>query len=99
MSIRRRKKTNPHKIPVKMTEADIRKLAGDISTNAIMDIYTIFFCTLRDKWGFNTEQLQQLYSDCDDVADSLEKKYCTLADMRNSLKEENDIVFTGRKFV
>ena len=77
------KKTNPHRKPMNIYTA--KKQAQE---KAVELTWSIFFTVLCDKEGYETEDLQRVWKECEDLSDSIAKGYCTVKDLRQILKEE-----------
>lgn len=87
----KRKRTNPNRIP--LTEAHIKRVSKQVYMDALRDSMTIFFTALLDKEGMNLADIQRIYAEAEAVSESVRDGYCTLADLRQVLKEEADIQF------
>ena len=87
----RKKKVNPSRIP--LTEAHIKRVSKQVYMDALRDAMTIFFTALLDKEGMDTEDLQRIYDETEQISESVRDGYCTLADLRRVLKEESNITF------
>lgn len=79
------KKKNPNKIPA--TQADVKKAMryGMESTAAI--ILTV----MRDRAGWKKRRLNRLWGWVGDMADSVNKGLVSIAELKESLREENGI--------
>lgn len=86
MSKKRKKRTNPNRIPV--SQADIDRAKIQATEKAVETIWSIFFTVLRDKENAKLEDLRRVWRECEDLADSISKGYCTVSDLRTILKEE-----------
>ena len=79
-------KTNPRRVP--RTEADVdwaRKEGMRIGQDYATIIYLF---VLADKENATPEILQRVAGEINDLADSIVKGYVTIADLKNTLKEE-----------
>lgn len=81
-----KKKVNPRRKPA--TYADICVAKKHAQEEAIKLTWSIFFTVLRDKEGYEIEDLQRVWKEVEDLSDSIAKGYCTVADLRQILKEE-----------
>lgn len=89
MSKSKRKKPNPNRIPA--TKADVQKAKEKARLEAISLVWSIFFTVLRDKRGYTLDDLRETWKECEYLADSIAKGYCTVDDLRTILREEEDI--------
>ena len=85
----KKKRKNPHRIPA--TKADVEKAKSKARDEAIELVWSIFFTVLRDKEHATMEDLQRVWKECEDLSDSIAKKYCTVSDLRTILKEEEGV--------
>lgn len=82
-----KKKSNPRKRPA--TQADVNRAKKEAQTDAIRLAWSIFFTVLRDKEGYESiEDLKRVWKEVEDLSDSIAKGYCTVADLRDILKQE-----------
>ena len=63
------KKKNPRRQPV--SQADISKLRREVKTAAVEEALALLFTALRDRMGWNLEQLQELWGHVNNLADSV----------------------------
>lgn len=84
-----KRKVNPKKKPA--TQADVKKAKSQAETRAVKLAWTILFTVLRDKEGMDNEDLQRIWGKVEDLSDSIAKGYVSLADLRQTLKEEANI--------
>lgn len=87
---KRKKKTNPNRIPV--TKADVNRAKKEATDKAIELVWSIFFTVLRDKEHAQHEDLVRVWSECEDLSESIKLGYCTVSDLRTILKEEEGAV-------
>lgn len=80
------KRTNPRRVPA--TAADVNKAKKQATEYAIAQAWSIFFTVLRDKEGYEIEDLARVWREIEDLSDSVSKGYCTIADLRNVLRQE-----------
>ena len=79
-------KTNPKRIP--RTQADVDK-AFRAGLKVGQDYATVIYLSvLYDKEFATAEIMQRVGMEVNDLADSVIKGYVTIADLRNTLKEE-----------
>ena len=81
-----KKKVNPKRQPVTM--ADVKRAKDEAMREATKAAWAIMFTVLRDKEGHTLEDLKRIWAEVDDLSDSIIKGYCTVADLRVILKEE-----------
>lgn len=78
-----RKKTNPRKAPVSVAvaEARARKRAAELN-------WAIFTTVLRDKEGYDADEIARVWAECEALADSIAKGYVRVEDLAATLKQE-----------
>lgn len=81
-----RKNVNPRKQPA--TQADVERARAQGRQQGVLDCAVIMFTVLRDKEGFEVEDLQRFWSEIGDLSESIVNGYASVADMKNVLKEE-----------
>lgn len=81
-----RKRVNPRRKPA--SQADIRMAKKEATEAAVKLAWSILFTVLRDKEGFELEDLRRVWDEVDDLSDSIAQGYCTVADLRDVLKQE-----------
>lgn len=79
-------KLNPCRRPA--SQADVLKAKKQAQEEAVMLAWSIMFTVLRDKEGYDLENLQRVWKEVEDLSDSIVKGYCTAADLRDVLKQE-----------
>lgn len=89
MSKKKKKKVNPRRQPVTM--ADVKRAKGDAEDRALTAAWSIFFTVLRDKRGFNLDELREIWEDVESLSESIAKGYCTVSDLREILKLEEGV--------
>lgn len=80
------KKTNPRRIP--RTEADVERARKEGLQFGREAATVLFLTVLYDKEHADMEILQRVWGEINDLADSVIKGYVTIADLKNTLKEE-----------
>lgn len=83
------KRTNPRNRPA--TQADVeraKRIALDEATNSSM---AIFFTVLLDKYGWDVEQMRDMWNHVNDLSDSIVKGYVKIADLIRVLRDEYGI--------
>lgn len=89
MSKKKKKRVNPHRQPV--TKADVKRAKSEAQDNALKMAWSIFFTVLRDKEGYELDDLRRVWGHVDYLSDSISEGRCTVADLRDILKVEEDI--------
>lgn len=79
----KRPKTNPRRtpLPAAVREAQARD-------RAITLAWAIFFTVLRDKEGYETEDLQRVWRGVEGLSDSVAKGYVNVRDLMEALDRE-----------
>lgn len=80
------KRTNPHKRPA--SQADVERARAQGRQQGVIDSAVIILTVLRDKEGFEIEDLKRLWSEIGDLSDSIVGGYATISDMKDVLKQE-----------
>ena len=80
------KKKSPRSIPA--TKADVAKAKKEASSEAVTRAWAIMFSVLHDKEGYEQADLQRVWNEIQDVCDSINRGYITLADLQNTLRVE-----------
>lgn len=81
------KKINPRRRPV--TEADIKRAQDRATDEAMKRVLYMVLYVLVDKHGATHEELAQLGSEVNYVADSIRQGYVSWADIRQALKADD----------
>ena len=79
-------RTNPHKRPA--SQADVERARAQGRQQGVIDSAVIILTVLRDKEGFEIEDLKRLWSEIGDLSDSIVGGYATISDMKDVLKQE-----------
>lgn len=85
----KKKRVNPRRQPATM--ADVKRAKAEAEGNALKTAWSIFFTVLRDKRGFTLDDLRETWEEVERLSGSIAKGYCTVADLRNILGEEEGI--------
>lgn len=85
-----KKKTNPNKKPATM--ADVKKAKKMAQAEAVTIAIAIIFTVMRDKEGWGVKRLQRLWSEVNDLSDSVAQGYVTVSDLLTVLEEEAGII-------
>ena len=84
-----RNKTNPRRRPA--TQADVAKAKAQATDEAMTRILQIVMYVLVDKHSATHEEIGQLAAEVNYVADSINRKYLTFADIESTLGDEYDV--------
>ena len=87
MGKKAKKKVNPRRRP--LTHADLKRAKEDAVTTAVKKSWAIMFTVLRDKEGMETSELSRIMAEVLDLADSVDRGYCTISDLRDILRVES----------
>lgn len=85
----KRRKTNPRNMPA--TVADVKKAAKAGVAEAVTSTQVIFFTVLRDKNGFDKEELVDFWENVKSLSDEILEGRVSIGDLRHVLKVEADI--------
>jgi hypothetical protein len=85
----KKKRTNPNRVPV--TKADLNRAKKEATDESVGFAWAIFFSVMRDKEGYSRDDLQRLWGEVESLCDSITKGYVNIADLMNTLKEEDGI--------
>lgn len=86
---KRRKKTNPRKIPA--TAADVKRAAKEGVDGTVSGVQAIFFTVLRDKEGYDKERLHEFWENVKKLSEEIIEGRVTISDLRQVLREEAGI--------
>lgn len=81
-----KKKVNPSRRPA--SRADVERAKREAQEVAVKLAWSIFFTVLRDKEGYELDDLRRVWNEVEDLSDSIAGGYCTVADLRDVLKQE-----------
>ena len=73
------------------TIADVNRAKVNAQKEAIEVIWSILFTVLRDKEGYEIEDLRRVWNEVNDLSDSITKGYVSIDDLRQTLLEEEGI--------
>lgn len=85
-------RTNPKNKVV--TQADIKKIKQTIADEMLEISKVLFFTVLLDKEGMSSEDLHRILGEVNDLSDSILLGYVNISDLKNTLKQEQGLVFT-----
>lgn len=81
---------NSRKRPV--TKADVEKAKKQAMKESVKYAWAIMFSVMRDKFNWNTEQLQALWTHVESYSESISKGYIGIDDLMRVLEEEDGII-------
>ena len=84
----------PKQKQVVLTESKLNKLRYECTKDAVQAAFAIFYHALRDEFDFSVADLRRLQIKVDTVSEDVEKGLITVADIRDVLKQEDDIIIT-----
>ena len=85
-----KKKVNPRRRPA--SQADVLRAKRQAEERSVNTAWAIIFTVLRDKEGYDVDGLQRVWSHVNDLSDSIAQGYCTVADLKDILKQEEGAV-------
>ena len=85
----KKRRVNPRRRPA--TVADVKKAAKSGVAEAVSGTQTIFFSVLRDKVGWDNEQLRDFWQKVKDLSDEVVEGRISISDLRCVLREEAGI--------
>lgn len=83
------KKTNPRRIPCSL--ADVERAKRDATTEAVRYAWAIIFSVMRDKEGYGVKRLRRLWTEVEDLSDSVSQGYVNAKDLIKTLEDEAGI--------
>ena len=84
------KKVNPKKR--RATIADVNKAKKRTEKQSVIAAWAIMFSVMRDKFDWDSDQLQKLWNYVESYSESIIKGYIKIDDLTRVLKEEDGIV-------
>ena len=88
----KKKRVNPHKKPA--SQADVKRAAEHAKNQAVNFAIAMFLTVMFDKFGFDAEQLQRVWAEVNNLADSVAKGYVDMQDLMTVLDEEYNVKIT-----
>ena len=85
-----KRKINPRRRPASM--ADMERAKDKARTETVRTSWSVFFTVLRDKEGMSNEDLGRIYAEVEALSDSVIRGYCSISDLRNTLRREAGIL-------
>lgn len=86
----KKKRVNPNRIPV--SKATVKKLRENITSDAINLAMALFLTTLCDKFGYDSDSLQDVWKEVNALSDGVVKGYVNVNDLLQVLDEEYGIM-------
>ena len=86
-----RKRTNPNRVLVTITEADKKRLVANAMTEATESAIAIFFTVMLDKHQYTAEMLQSLWSEVNKLSEEITEGRVKIADLKQVLRDEYEI--------
>lgn len=83
------KKINPRRRPA--TAADVEHAKQQAQHFAIETVWAMFFTVMRDKEGYGVSRLKRIWSEVEELADSINQGYVKVQDLVRTLEEEAGI--------
>lgn len=88
----KKKRVNPHRRPVTM--ATVNRVKEETKDEAVSLAIALFLTVMCDKFGFDAEQLQRVWTEVNFLSDSVVKGYVNVADLKEVLRTEYGIEIT-----
>ena len=82
-------KVNPRRRPATM--ADVERAKKATQAEAVTYAQVIFLTVLLDKEQADKDIIRRVWSEINDLSDSIAKGYVNIADLRHTLNKEYDI--------
>lgn len=86
MSMKKKRKPNPNKHPA--TQADLNRARKQATHEAIEFAWAIIFSVLSDKEGMEYADLRRIWTEVNDLSESISKGYASIPDLKRVLKLE-----------
>ena len=86
MAHKKTKKVNPRRRPA--TAEDVKRAAKAGVDETVSATQAIFFTVLRDKEGYDKEQLTKFWQEVKDLSDEILEGYVSINDLKRVLREE-----------
>lgn len=83
------RKTNPNRVP--MTLASVQRAKKEATDEAAGSVMAIFFTVLRDKEGYEAEELQRVWKYVEALCQEIGERRVSLAALKTVLREEAEI--------
>jgi hypothetical protein len=87
------RKVNPRKRPA--TQVDVERAKREAQDEAVRYAFAIFFTVLWDKELADMEAMQRVWSEVNDLSDSVASGYVSVSDLLNTLKEEYGVILSS----
>lgn len=86
-------KGNPRRKPA--TQADVKKAWNDGCDKGLTYAIAIMMTVLCDKENYDTNGIQRVWKELNDLSDSVAKKYVKIQDLIDTLEQERNIHLSG----
>lgn len=83
---------------LQIRESQLRNIKKEATQEAINYSFVIFLNVMRDYEGYGKKRLRRVYSEINDLSDSVARGYCSIYDLEKVLYEEAGIVMKGGRF-
>ena len=87
-------KVNPRKHLFHITEQELRKELEKAANNGVGLALAIFISTMVDKYGFDQDQVQELWGYLEKLTEEIKEGRVSAWDLRDVLKSEYNIELT-----
>ena len=87
-----KKKVKPRRQPATM--ADVKRAKEEAEEKSLKTAWSIFFTVLRDKEGFELDDLRRVWGEVEDLSDSIVQGYCTVSDLQEILRLEEGVILS-----
>ena len=78
---------------IQATRADIDCIRRKVKNEAAEEAMAVMFVALIDKMGWQLPQIQELWTHVQAISEDIQEKRITVADLKDVLKQEQNIVF------
>ena len=72
--------------------ADVERAKDKARTETVRTSWSVFSTVLRDKESMSNEDLGRIYAEVEALSDSVIQGYCSISDLRDTLRRETGIV-------
>ena len=86
-----RKRTNPNRVLVTITEADKKRMVANAMTEATEAAIATFFTVMLDKHQYTAEMLQSLWSEVNKLSEEITEGRVKISDLKQVLRDEYEI--------
>lgn len=85
-----KRKVNPRRRPA--TQADVNRAKNAATEYAVKTAQAIFLTVLLDKENASKEDIKRVWSEINDLSDSVTLGYANIPDLQKVLEEEYEII-------